>query len=523
VRRQRDGKVWNLSNSSITVNEVDEYGPYFGYDKNGCIVWSMSGVGSYRDGDVFDVTISGDRSSTSYTVTFFDLYPVGDITFATKDGTSVQTGSTYDVPLNGWSQNFIVTPGFVGAAYPSQPELQSIAEEARTRQSITYTSSNTGVATVKPLGAHDHWYVYEKTGKRIPADWYLSVTPKAVGTTTITATLADGLSRSFRLVVGKKSIDPSADYRAQVSAVGSETFTYNGKAQHPEYRVRYNGTTLVKGTNYTVSYGNDVNAGTGTATIRGIGGYGGVVTKRFTIRQANVASASVAPISSQVYTGSAIQPKVTVTFGGLTLVEGVDYTVSYSNNINVGTAGVTITGKGNYAGTRSATFGIERAQGPAQQGAVPNAHVAYRTHVQSYGWQGYVSDGTMSGTSGKSKRLEGINIQLESPAYDGSIEYRTHVQKIGWQGYVADGAMSGTSGRSLRLEAIQIRLTGRMAQEYDVWYRVHAQTYGWLGWARNDSPAGTAGYGKRLEGIQVVMLPKGANPPGSTSRAFVQR
>ena len=52
---------------------------------------------------------------------------------------------------------------------------------------------------------------------------------------------------------------------------------------------------------------------------------------------------------------------------------------------------------------------------------------------------------------------------------------------------------------------------------------VHAQTYGWLGWARNDSPAGTAGYGKRLEGIQVVMLPKGANPPGSTSRAFVQR
>ena len=39
--------------------------------------------------------------------------------------------------------------------------------------------------------------------------------------------------------------------------------------------------------------------------------------------------------------------------------------------------------------------------------------VSYRTHVQTYGWQGYVKDGEMSGTSGQSKRLEGININLE--------------------------------------------------------------------------------------------------------------
>ena len=61
------------------------------------------------------------------------------------------------------------------------------------------------------------------------------------------------------------------------------------------------------------------------------------------------------------------------------------------------------------------------------------------------------------------------------------LEYRTHVQNEGWQDYVADGAMSGTKGKSLRLEAIQVRLTGEMAEKYDIYYRTHIQDKGWLG------------------------------------------
>ena len=104
-----------------------------------------------------------------------------------------------------------------------------------------------------------------------------------------------------------------------------------------------------------------------------------------------------------------------------------------------------------------------------------------------------------------------------------SVSYRTHVQNVGWQGWRADGAMSGTSGRSLRLEAIQISLTGSVSQLYDVWYRVHAQNVGWMGWAKNGAQAGTAGYSYRLEAIQVVLRPKGSAASGSTANAFRQR
>ena len=147
--------------------------------------------------------------------------------------------------------------------------------------------------------------------------------------------------------------------------------------------------------------------------------------------------------------------------------------------------------------------------------------VSYRTHVQTYGWQGWKKDGAMSGTSGQAKRLEGINIKLSNLPYAGSIVYRTHVQTYGWQGWRKDGAMSGTSGQAKRLEGIQIYLTGELSKHYDVYYRVHAQTYGWLGYAKNGVMAGTSGLAKRLEGINIWLVPKGGKAPGSTVRPYV--
>ena len=148
------------------------------------------------------------------------------------------------------------------------------------------------------------------------------------------------------------------------------------------------------------------------------------------------------------------------------------------------------------------------------------ANVSYRTHVQSYGWQKWKHNGEMSGTSGEAKRLEGINIKLTNKDYEGGIAYTTHVQTYGWQGdendsskWMTDGHMSGTSGEAKRLEAIKIKLTGEIANYYDIYYRVHAQSYGWLGWAKNGEPSGTAGYAKRLEGIQIVLVPKGGAAP----------
>ena len=144
--------------------------------------------------------------------------------------------------------------------------------------------------------------------------------------------------------------------------------------------------------------------------------------------------------------------------------------------------------------------------------------INYATHVQTYGNQQFVSDGSFSGTYGEAKRLEAIRIQVNNDALgvDGGVTYHTHVQKLGWQPWVSDGVVSGTTGQAKRLEAIEIKLTGELAEKYDVYYRVHAQTFGWLNWAKNGQTAGTVGYAKRLEGIQIVLVPKGGKAPSAT-------
>ena len=153
--------------------------------------------------------------------------------------------------------------------------------------------------------------------------------------------------------------------------------------------------------------------------------------------------------------------------------------------------------------------------------SIPN--VNYSTHVQNIGWQATIRNGAMAGTTGRSLRLEGIRIDVSDTALSGGIEYRTHVQNIGWQGFVSNGAVAGTTGRSLRLEAIEIRLTGQLANIFDVYYRVHVQNLGWLDWARNGQSAGSAGKSLRLEAIEIRLVLRGSNNnrPQNTNRPFI--
>lgn len=143
--------------------------------------------------------------------------------------------------------------------------------------------------------------------------------------------------------------------------------------------------------------------------------------------------------------------------------------------------------------------------------------VNYKTHVQSYGWQNFVKNGTTSGTLGKSKRVEALQIKLENNGYGGGITYRAYIQKQGWQGWKSNGVSAGTSGKGLRIEAIQVKLTGNVQKYYDVYYRTYAQKYGWLGWTKNGSDSGTKGFSYRLEAIQIKLVKKGNAAPTGTS------
>jgi uncharacterized protein YjdB len=150
-----------------------------------------------------------------------------------------------------------------------------------------------------------------------------------------------------------------------------------------------------------------------------------------------------------------------------------------------------------------------------------STYVSYRSHVQNIGWMSRVSDGAVSGTSGRALRMEAFDAKLVGYDVSGGIRYAAHVQNVGWQGWSSDGAATGTTGRSLRMEAIKMELTGAMADSYDVYYRVHVQNYGWLDWAKNGAVAGTYGLALRVEAVQVKIVAKGTDPGLPTARPCV--
>ena len=132
---------------------------------------------------------------------------------------------------------------------------------------------------------------------------------------------------------------------------------YTKKAVKPNVVVKNGTTTLKKGTDYTVTYKNNIKRGTATVVVKGEGNYTG--TKKLTFKIVNaIKDAKVATIKAQTYTGKAMKPTIKVTYGKKTLKKGTDYTLTYKNNKKVGTATVVIKGKGQYAGTKTVKFKI---------------------------------------------------------------------------------------------------------------------------------------------------------------------
>ena len=161
------------------------------------------------------------------------------------------------------------------------------------------------------------------------------------------------LTRFYADVADWDSSVPKPDVSEFEITLSNTSFTYTGSAIVPEVTVG----NLIQGEDYRLAFNNNINAGTASVTITGINNYTGLVTRSYTIHPKSIAGMEVdLPYSSTVYTGTSIRPTVRMT--GLTTD---DYGVTYANNINVGTATVTATGKGNYTGTAVGTFEITQA------------------------------------------------------------------------------------------------------------------------------------------------------------------
>jgi len=128
--------------------------------------------------------------------------------------------------------------------------------------------------------------------------------------------------------------------------------------------------------------------------------------------------------------------------------------------------------------------------------------IQYRAHVQGIGWQAWVGDAAIAGTTGQSRRMEAIQVEGIGASAGTSITYRAHVQGIGWQGWVVNGATAGTTGQSRRMEALEITLVN---SSKTVYYRAHVQGIGWQGWVVNGATAGTTGQSRRMEALQSII------------------
>ena len=125
-----------------------------------------------------------------------------------------------------------------------------------------------------------------------------------------------------------------------------DRFIYDGNAKTPAVTVAASGHTLTEGTDYTVSYANNTEIGTGTATVTGKGVFKGTGTAEFKIIMSETVKA-VSEVDRYVYDGKAKRPAVSVTELG-TVITASYYTVSYQDNVNVGTGQVIVTVKAPY-------------------------------------------------------------------------------------------------------------------------------------------------------------------------------
>ena len=156
---------------------------------------------------------------------------------------------------------------------------------------------------------------------------------------------------SYR-TVPKKDI---ADAKVSIAAVEP----YDGSQKKPSVTAEYEGKRLTGGTDYTVEYGGNTDAGKGLITIYGTGDYTGLKDVEFDISPADISRCTVKlAASSYAYSGKTKKPAVTATTGG-TRLTGDDYTVTYADGRkNVGRYKVTVKCRGNYTGTKTLYFTI---------------------------------------------------------------------------------------------------------------------------------------------------------------------
>ncbi len=181
---------------------------------------------------------------------------------------------------------------------------------------------------------------------------YSGNTDAGVATAAINGMGLYGGSKELKFTINKGFISDC------IVSLSNDSFVFDGKEKKPNVTVMKAG-NIVASSEYEISYKDNVDVGTATVTVMGIGNYEGEAFAAFEITPAELTDADIdITDNAYIYDGTAKEPEISVSMGGAALQENQDYTVSYSNNLNAGTARVIISGTGNYTGEVSESFPI---------------------------------------------------------------------------------------------------------------------------------------------------------------------
>lgn len=191
---------------------------------------------------------------------------------------------------------------------------------------------------------------------------------------TIKPTVADSGKEKYEVIFTPESTNYASVGREVAITVAPKNFSDNsivlsvnsgcvfGQPIAPDYIVKDGETVLTKETDYTEQLTGIEKAGTARITITGTGNYTGTKSATFPIEKATITADAVTLSASELrYNGMEQRPDVTVKVGAATLVLGTDYHCEVTNNRNVGTATVKVTGMNNYQGEVTKTFAITPA------------------------------------------------------------------------------------------------------------------------------------------------------------------
>lgn len=174
------------------------------------------------------------------------------------------------------------------------------------------------------------------------------------------------------------------------ATLGAASYTYTGSRIEPSINITDGTKKLVKGTDFAIKCINNINAGTATATIYGIGNYRGSSSIKFKINPAPATSVKVSDIDTvRYYDGDPQYQWPYVGFKNQELWQDDDYTITYRNNVNPGTAYMDIVFKGNFTGKLTISFKITIAAVSDLKASNDSASIVYLDWYSSYGADRY--------------------------------------------------------------------------------------------------------------------------------------